>query len=71
MAEAAHEQNHRSIEAEILRLHAARTLLVGETNARKVGRPGTRMVRRKHIVVTRRKGGCRDELGHPVVDQSG
>jgi hypothetical protein len=56
MAEAAHEQNHRSIEAEILRLHAARTLLVGETNARKVGRPGTRMVRRKHIVVTRPRG---------------
>jgi hypothetical protein len=44
------------IETEIRRLQAARALLAGKTNARKVGRRGTRMVRRKHIVVTPPRG---------------
>jgi hypothetical protein len=44
------------IETEIRRLQAARALLAGKTDARKVGRRGTRMVRRKHIVVTPPRG---------------
>ena len=51
MEEAAHEQNHRRDRGRDSRLQAARALLAGKINARKVGRPG----KRKRSAATRAK----------------